>query len=283
MISKQRSLSMLTTQMDSFSLARYKLIVFPFYLFFFLTLLSNLDQGYAEQISDTNPFEHSEKFKKAKKIYDQRTHLKNHKQAFTYFVDLAQAYPKSLKAQLWCIKTSYYLGHRLRDLDSKTMKTIFAKGMTCRKRMLKNHARKEEAQIWAILMRFKHIIATSTLPPIGEIEKVAHQLEKMVKKKTKSHFPYMMLGAIYRELPGWPISIGDDKKSMEFLKKGQTLAKKNAEYLLELAATQTALDQDDLARKTYQTCIKQGTGHPELQWEAGDARRWAKKMLADLD
>ena len=251
--------------------------------FVFLVILSALDQGYAQTAPNSTLFEQSEGYKKARAIYDQRTHLKKHKQAFSSFVDLADQYPKSLKAQLWCIKTSYYLGHRLRDLDSKKMKTIFAKGMACRKRMLKTHAQKEEAQIWAILMRFKHIIATSTLPPIGEIEKVARQLEKMVKKKTKSHFPYMMLGAIYRELPGWPISIGDDQKSMDFLKKGQTIAKKNAEYLLELAATQTALDQEDLARKTYQTCIKQGTGHPDLQWEAGDARRWAKKMLADLD
>jgi hypothetical protein len=163
------------------------------------------------------------------------------------------------------------------------MKKIFAQGMICRDRMLKKYAHKEEAQIWAILMRFKHIIATSTLPPIGEIEKVASQLEKMVKKKTKNHFPYMMLGAIYRELPGWPISIGDDKKSMQYLKQGHTIAKNNAEYLLELAATQTALDQEDQARKTYTLCIQKGTGHPDFKWEAGDARRWAKKMLADLD
>ena len=234
-------------------------------------------------LSPSSSFDQDPHFKEAHTSYTQRTRLTHHKKAFAGFYQVAKKYPKALKAQLWCMRTSYYLGHRLRDTESKKMKSIFFKGMDCRKRVLKYHAQNEEAQIWAILMQFKHLIATSTLPPLGRIEKVAKKLEKMVKKGSKSHFPYMMLGAIYRELPGWPLSIGDEKKAMKYLKQGRKWAGQNAEYLLEVAATHKALDEEEQARKVYQMCINKGTGHPDFQWEAEDARKWAKKMLAELD
>jgi tetratricopeptide (TPR) repeat protein len=120
------------------------------------------------------------------------------------------------------------------------------------------------------------------IPPIGKIEQVARHLERLVKRHPKRAKAYLLLGAIYRELPGWPISIGDEKRSLKLLERGLPYAKKNAEYLLEVAATYAALDREDEARATYQKAAR-GSAPPHLIWERDDARAWARKMIAELD
>ena len=223
-------------------------------------------------------------YQQAKAKYQQRSQSATvHEAAFHLWSTLATKYPKNLESQIWCARTAYYGGHRVRDTNTKMMKRIFKRGLKCRTRLLKFHAQNPYAQIWSILIHFKHKMADSFIPPLSTIEKIVKKLEAMVQKKVKSHMPFMLLGALYRELPGWPVSIGDEKKSLRYLKQGQKYAQLNAEYLLELAATYHALDQDELARKTYKTCITKGTGHPDLQWEAQDARQWAKHMLSQLD
>lgn len=223
-------------------------------------------------------------YKQAKVKYQHRNKSALvHEAAFHLWSQLAANYPKNLNAQIWCVRTAYYAGHRVREQDTKMMKRIYKKGLACRTRLLKYHAQDPHAQIWSILIYFKHKMAESFIPPLSTIEKVVQKLETMVHQKSKSHMPFMLLGALYRELPGWPISIGDEKKSLYYLKQGQKYAKLNAEYLLELAATYHALNQDNLSRDTYKLCISKGTGHPDLQWEAQDARQWAKHMLSELD
>ena len=242
------------------------------------------DQQTAKKDQKTGTLTQLPLYQKAKKAYTSRhKSSKQHYQAFLLWKQLADQHPRDLEAQIWCARTAYYAGHRVRDTNKSLMKKIFKQGMQCRRHLLKWHAKSTRGQIWAILINFKHSIADSFIPPVSKIEKVVRQLEKMVAQKTKNHMPFMMLGALYRELPGWPVSIGDEKKSMRYLKQGLKYAGTNAEYLLELAATYQALDQDKLARQTYQKCIKKGSGHADLQWEAQDARQWAKHMLSQLD
>jgi hypothetical protein len=38
---------------------------------------------------------------------------------------------------------------------------------------------------------------------------------------------YTILGKIYHELPGWPISFGDDDKSIQFLRKALSISPTN--------------------------------------------------------
>ena len=162
------------------------------------------------------------------------------------------------------------------------MKRLATLGHACGQRLVTHHHSDYHAQIWSIMIHFKVLIASSMIPPLGKIEMVAQQLEKLTKRTPNQPMGYMLLGAIYRELPGWPISIGDNEHSLKVLKQGLINAKDNAEYLLEVAATYAALDQKKLARETYQKATK-GSAWTHLDWERDDARAWAKKMLVELD
>lgn len=229
-----------------------------------------------------NPLEEDPGFQKAKEVYDQRAVLANHEKAAEGFASLARRFPESLEAQLWCARTNYYVAHRLRE-DKLRMRRMAALGHECGDRLMGRFGESYDAQIWALLARFRKVSASSMIPPLGEIERLAQQLEALRARAPKEHVAYMILGAMYRELPGWPLSIGDHRKSLALLIEGERLAPDNAEVLLQLADTYRAMGETEKARSTYRRCAERGVGPPELEWESRDAREWAKKMLAELE
>ena len=232
-------------------------------------------------LAQANPSARDAGLRDALSHYKSRSSVVEHVKATDTFSELAHTYPQDLEIQIWCARTAYYASHRHRDSDSDVMKRLARAGHVCGKRLKQRFPKNYDAQIWSIMIRFKYLVADSMIPPLGKIEKVARQLERLVKRNPKRAKGYLLLGAIYRELPGWPVSIGNEEHSLKLLKQGLPYAKKNAEYLLEVAASYAALDRDDEARVTYQEAIR-GKGPPELIWERDDARAWAKKMLADL-
>lgn len=217
----------------------------------------------------------------AMSLYEQRSSLPRHTEATRLFSAIAESHPEDRAAQLWCARTAYYCAHRYQG-ERKRMKELAALGDTCGQR-LRARSGDYEAQLWSILARSKALATRGWIPPLGKLEKLARQLQVIAEKNPDRYGTYLLLGAVFRELPGWPLSIGDDELALEYLQRGWNLAPKNAELLLELAATYKALDQEDAARAIYLTCIREGTGAPDLSFETAEARNWAKKMLKELD
>jgi len=222
------------------------------------------------------------RFKDAMAAYADRAKLRNHMEATRRLAQLARDFPKEREIQVWCARTSYYCAHRLIE-DKDKMLPVSKLGLACGKRLQKHHPGDYEGELWSALTRFKHAVADSFIPPLGEAENVAKFLEKLVAKSPDNFAAYMLLGAMYRELPGSPISIGDEEKAVEILEKAVSLAPTDAELLLELAAAYAEVGKKAKARATYQKCIVQGTGPPELEWETADAKAYALKMLRALD
>jgi len=66
---------------------------------------------------------------------------------------------------------------------------------------------------------------------------------------------HMLLGMLYREAPGWPVSIGDDGKAVEELKRAVALAPRIPRALFELGLGYLENGDEELARKTLQQAI----------------------------
>ena len=250
---------------------------------FYLGCLSGVPFCSAEPaVADAKAHARDSSLEAALTHYRARSRVAEHVKAADALSALARKYPRDLEIQIWCARTAYYASHRHRDSDSDVMKRLARAGHVCGERLKRDFPKSYDAQVWAIMIHFKHLVADSMIPPLGKIEKVARQLEGLVKRHPKRAEAYMLLGAIYREVPGWPISIGDEKHALKLLKRGLPYAKKSAEYLLEVAASYASLDREDEARATYREAMR-GAGPPDLIWERDDARAWAKKMLAELD
>ena len=92
---------------------------------------------------------------------------------------------------------------------------------------------------------------------------------------------HRVLGRIYFEAPGWPISVGDKKKSLQHLETAVRLAPENSTNHLYLAETWLAMGQKDEARTELEKVSQDGQHAftpPELEEDRREARRLLKEM-----
>ncbi len=217
----------------------------------------------------------------AMEIYKARAALPQHVKAAEAMAALAEKYPTDKDRQVWCSRTSYYAAHRIEDSAVKAK--VAGRGVDCAKRITAMDKTDYEGRFWWLMTRFQAEQARGVTKALGAAPSITALLAKMIKDNPKRAEAYMVLGAIYRALPGPPISIGDQAKALALLEQSAKLAPDNAEVLLELAGIQADMGQKDKARATYRHCIDKGTGPAVLSWETQDAKDYAKKMLAKLD
>lgn len=217
----------------------------------------------------------------AMEIYKARAALPQHVKAAEVMAALAEKYPTDKDRQIWCSRTSYYAAHRIEDSSVKSK--VASRGVECAKRITALSKTDYEGRFWWLMTRFQAEQARGVTKALGAAPSITALLAKMIKDNPKRAEAYMVLGAIYRALPGPPISIGDKDKALTLLEESAKLAPDNAEVLLELAGVQADLGLKAQARLTYRHCIDKGTGPAALAWETQDAKDYAKKMLAKLD
>jgi tetratricopeptide (TPR) repeat protein len=92
---------------------------------------------------------------------------------------------------------------------------------------------------------------------------------------------HRVLGRIYFEAPGWPISVGDKKKSLQHLETAVRLAPENSTNHLYLAETWLGMGRKDEARTELEK-VRQDGQHAftpsGLEEDRREARRLLKKM-----
>ncbi|MGM0578644.1 MAG: tetratricopeptide repeat protein [Myxococcota bacterium] len=217
----------------------------------------------------------------AKGIYAKRDSLMLHKKAAGAFAAIAKEYPEDKDLQIWCARTAYYAAHRIEDSGVK--ERVARRGVRCAKRILKRDRGDYEGRLWWLMTRFQAEQAKGIMAALESADSIRSMLATMIKKHPDRFEAYMILGSVYREAPGSPVSFGDEDKALKLLKKAAELAPNNVEVLLELAQAYAVTDQEAKARATYRKCIDEGEGPPNMGWETRDAKRYAKKMLAELD
>jgi tetratricopeptide (TPR) repeat protein len=92
---------------------------------------------------------------------------------------------------------------------------------------------------------------------------------------------HRVMGRIYFEAPGWPISVGDKNKSLSHLTTAVRLAPGNSTNHLYLAETLLDLGKKDQAREELQKVLQDGQNalHPKaLEEDRQEARRLLEEM-----
>jgi len=80
-------------------------------------------------------------------------------------------------------------------------------------------------------------------------------LEKTIELDPEYASAYYVLGILYREVPGWPLSIGDDAKSVEYLEKALSFEPDNLEWKLELALSLLEKGERNQARNNLEDIL----------------------------
>jgi tetratricopeptide (TPR) repeat protein len=93
---------------------------------------------------------------------------------------------------------------------------------------------------------------------------------------------HRVLGRIYYEAPGWPLSVGDMQKSLQHLKAAVRLAPETSTNHLYLAQTLYRLQDADLARQELAQVLK-STRFAFKPRDLEEDRQEARKLLAEMN
>ena len=221
-------------------------------------------------------------FAAAMAAYRDRASLDRHREAQQAFVRWARERPTDHDAQIWCARTSFYVAHRLVQADDKAGCAKAAEaGAQCAERAQVIRPRDYDGRYWELMNRFKAGATMSWTSALRAAKPMRAALEELIARDPRRPEGHLFLALAYRELPS-VISWGDNKKAMESALKAFDLAPRDPEVLLEMAESYRVNGEKDLARQFYRRVA--GSDVPvDLEWETEDARRWARKQLADLD
>jgi tetratricopeptide (TPR) repeat protein len=92
---------------------------------------------------------------------------------------------------------------------------------------------------------------------------------------------HRVLGRIYYEAPGWPLSVGDLDKSLAHLQAAVRLAPDNSTNHLYLAQTLTRLNQPELARQELEQVLK-ASQYAIRPQDLEDDRQEARRLLSEI-
>jgi tetratricopeptide (TPR) repeat protein len=93
---------------------------------------------------------------------------------------------------------------------------------------------------------------------------------------------HRVLGRIYYEAPGWPLSVGDMQKSRQHLQAAVRLAPAISTNHLYLAQTLSRLNEAGLARQELEQVLKSTRGAIKPQ-DLEEDRQEARRLLAEME
>ena len=93
---------------------------------------------------------------------------------------------------------------------------------------------------------------------------------------------HRVIGRIYLEAPGWPISVGDKQKSLTHLTATVRLAPNNSTNHLYLAETMLDMGKKDEARAELQKVLQEGQ-HALTPKDLEEDRQEAQRLLKELE
>lgn len=118
------------------------------------------------------------------------------------------------------------LQHEWENVKYRTMPAEQEKGferlVSEADKVVSQNPNRAEALIWHGIIEASHAGAKGGLGALKLVTNAKRDFEQALEidPNALAGSAYTSLGSLYYQVPGWPIGFGDDKKALEFLKKG---------------------------------------------------------------
>lgn len=209
--------------------------------------------------------------------------LKDHKAAMLKIRELADKYTDDYEIQWQCSRAFYYFSERYQKeredlIRAAKMSKI---GTLCGKRAKKANPKGFDGAYWHLANHVRVVAAESQVKALRMAKEVRAKLDKLIAAHPKRVEAQMMLGGLYRVVPGFPVSFGDPKKSLDMLLAAEKIGPGYAELVIEIAETYVVLGDTAKAKAYYQKTLT-APGYESMDFELKDARTYAKKRIKEL-
>jgi tetratricopeptide (TPR) repeat protein len=191
----------------------------------------------------------------------------------------AKTAPRSLiLSQL--ARTCFIVGQLAPD---KYSEGFYQKGRVYAEMLIHEYPNRVEGHYWLALNlcgwadAAGYMMARRLLPQIVDQLKQAVALDGGYNQAG----PHRVLGRIYYEAPGWPMSVGDISKSLEHLLTAVRLAPENSTNHLFLAQTMYRLHYTSLAEQQLEEVLK-CTQYALTPQDLKDDQKEARRLLTEM-
>jgi len=209
--------------------------------------------------------------------------LKAHKTAMVELAKLADSWPNDYEIQWQCARAFYYFSERYQKEQEDMIRAAKMSrfGTRCGDRAMKIDPNGFEGRYWRLTNWVRVKASEGEVKALAEVKTVKAILEKLMADHPSRVEGFMMLGGMYRVLPGFPVSFGDPKKGLELLLQGESKEGPKHELLIEIAEAYVVLGDNAKAIDYYAQAAK-APGYPGMDFEELDAHTYAEKRIAEL-
>ena len=161
--------------------------------------------------------------------------------------DLIISYPDNYEV-FWKAARSY---NEYAALTSDPLKT-YERAITYAQRSLELETNNPNAHFWLAVLYGQIGQAKGILNSLLLVEKMKDELEKCLHFDPKFDYAYHVLATLYLRAPGWPISIGDKNKALEYQLHAVKLNPNYLPYQWALYQIYDRLGKKDAAKEILQ-------------------------------
>ncbi|GHB21860.1 tetratricopeptide repeat protein [Salinicola rhizosphaerae] len=150
--------------------------------------------------------------------------------------------------------------------------------------LLETHPDSAELYTWAGIIRASEAGAGGGLSALSQVKDARQAFEKAlaIDPDTLNGSAYTSLGTLYHQVPGWPISFGDDDKAKTLLQNGLSINPDGIDSNFFWAGFLHDNDDDAGARQALQKAL---AASPRPGREVADAgrREEIQRLLSELN
>lgn len=166
--------------------------------------------------------------------------------------------------------------------DSQRM-AYYQKGQSYAETMIREEPNRVEGHYWLALNLCGQADAGGKLLGRKLLPRILEELQRAVALDAAydQAGAHRVLGRIYYQAPGWPLSVGDIQKSRQHLQAAVHLSPATSTNHLYLAQTLLRLNEAGLARQELEQVLKSTRGAVKPQDLEAD-RQEARRLLAEI-
>lgn len=221
-------------------------------------------------------------FQTARKLIDERElDDANLETARDELIDLVEKDPQCAWAYGLLSEINYWLGEYADDADDKLF--FFNEGVECGKEGVAIDEDSLESNFWLAVNYGSYGQEKGIMQSLALVNPIKEAAEKALELDEKYFYggPFRVLGRLYHKAPGFPFSIGNTRKAIEYLEKAVELGPKFFLNRLFLAEAYISNRSKEKAREQLRWVLDAPL-NKNHESEDEDYKRQAESLLEDV-
>jgi tetratricopeptide (TPR) repeat protein len=216
--------------------------------------------------------------KQASLAWDKRTDPAETRRALELYEQAAAADPALYDAYWGIARGCVWAGNHV---PPKERLAVFEKGKVAGEKAVQLKPDGIEGHYWLGVCLGRYGEERGVLKSLFLVDPIAKEMEAVLALDPKYGDAQHVLGVLYRKAPGWPLSRGDMKKSLDFAQQAVANCPNVVLPRLGLAYTLLALNRPEAAKQELQTALTL-PGPADRQPETVEDKQEAQTLLKTI-